>query len=114
MIHITRFIGVGLLFALTILPVSVSGEPNTDGGPSTHDCAGVPRNCGAWGAKGANTCRTCKQAQCKTENGKDVRAGNKTQTECYDGHGSPPPELTRPPISTAPQNLPKAPPVARQ
>ena len=115
MIHITRFIGVGCLFALTILPVSVSGEPNTGGGPSTHDCTGVPRTCGAWGASGANTCRTCQQAQCKTENGKDVIAGNKTQNECYEGHGSPPArDLPRSPISKVPQNAPKAPPAARQ
>ena len=66
-------------------------EPNTGSGPSSiHDCAGVAKTCGAWGAKGANTCRSCQQAQCRTENGKDVLAGNKTTTECYEGHGPAP------------------------
>ena len=55
-----------------------------------HDCPGVKRNCGAWAPKDKNTCRTCKLAQCKTENGKEMLAGNKTQAECYEGHGPPP------------------------
>lgn len=57
-----------------------------------HDCAVKP-TCGAWAPKGSNTCRTCQQALCKTENGNDVLAGNKTQTQCYDGHGAPPSDL---------------------
>jgi len=57
-----------------------------------HDCAVKP-TCGSWAAKGNNTCRTCQQALCKTENGNDVLAGNKTQTQCYDGHGAPPSDL---------------------
>jgi hypothetical protein len=75
---------------------SATGSPPVTG-PSTaststtiHDCSEVKRTCGAWAAKDKNTCRTCQQAQCKTENGKDVLAGNKTQTECYEGHGPPP------------------------
>jgi membrane protein involved in colicin uptake len=59
---------------------------------AVHDCAVKP-TCGAWAPKGSNTCRTCQQALCKTENGNDVLAGNKTQTQCYDGHGAPPSDL---------------------
>ena len=54
-----------------------------------HDCSGVKRTCGAWAPKDKNTCRTCNLAQCKTENGKEMLAGNKTQAECYEGHGPP-------------------------
>lgn len=43
---------------------------------AVHDCAVKP-TCGAWAPKGSNTCRTCQQALCKTENGNDVLAGNK-------------------------------------
>ena len=88
--HINRFISIGAVCAMTMLPLPSFGAPNTGRGPATHDCAGVPQTCGAWGAKGANTCRSCQQAQCKTENGKDVIAGNKTTTECYEGHGPAP------------------------
>jgi len=59
---------------------------------AVHDCAVKP-TCGSWAPKGNNTCRTCQQALCKTENGNDVLAGNKTQTQCYDGHGAPPSDL---------------------
>jgi hypothetical protein len=69
---------------------SGSGSSTTSTSTAVHDCSGTKRNCGAWGPKDKNTCRTCQQAQCKTENGKDVLAGNKTQTECYEGHGPPP------------------------
>jgi type IV secretory pathway VirB10-like protein len=58
-----------------------------------HECAGVKLTCGSWAAKDKNTCRTCQQALCKTENGKDVLGGNKSQTQCYDGHGPPPSDL---------------------
>jgi hypothetical protein len=101
----TRIVGIGLVFVTLLVPAMVIAEPNTGGGPSTHDCAGVDRTCGSWGVSGANTCRTCQQAQCKTENGKDVLAGNKTQTECYEGHGSPPARGThkpKVPLSKAP------------
>ena len=67
----------------------------TGSGGSVHDCAGVKLTCGAWAAKDKNTCRTCQQAQCKTENGKDVLAGNKTQTQCYEGHGAPPSDVKK-------------------
>jgi hypothetical protein len=90
MTPINQFVAIGIFCTMTMFPFPVFAAPNTGGGPSTHNCAGVPRTCGAWGANGANTCRTCQQAQCKTENGKDVIASNKTQTECYEGHGSPP------------------------
>jgi hypothetical protein len=79
------FITLGLL-----IPATANAEPNTGTGPTTFDCTGVSPNCGAWAPKGPNTCRTCQQAQCKTENGKEVVAGNKTTTEYYEGHGSPP------------------------
>jgi hypothetical protein len=69
---------------------SGSGSSTTAASTAVHDCSGIKRTCGAWAAKDKNTCRTCQQAQCKTENGKDVLAGNKTQTECYEGHGPPP------------------------
>jgi len=90
MTKLSNILRTGVVGASLLLPYFAAAEPNTGGGPATHDCAGVAQTCGAWGAKGANTCRTCQQAQCKTENGKDVLAGNKTQTECYEGHGSPP------------------------
>lgn len=101
---LNRFIGFGVVSALTLLPLPSFGAPNDGRGPTTHDCAGVVRSCGAWGASGTNTCRTCQQAQCKTENGHDVMAGNKTQTECYEGHGAPPADrgMTRPPVTKAP------------
>ena len=67
-----------------------SGSGSSTTSAAVHDCSGIKRTCGAWAAKDKNTCRTCQQAQCKTENGKDVLAGNKTQTECYEGHGPPP------------------------
>jgi len=89
----TRFNSIlhgGILGVALLLPCVAGAEPNTGKGPRTFNCAGVERTCGAWGAKGGNTCRTCQQAQCKTENGKEVIAGNKTQTECYEEHGSPP------------------------
>jgi hypothetical protein len=92
-----------LLISLAVLIPSFAGaEPNTGGGPSIFNCTGIPRTCGAWAPKGANTCRTCKQALCKNDNGKEVLAGNKTETECYQGHGPAP--LQRGKI-----NVPKAP-----
>ncbi len=82
----------GAIAALIVSCVASSALPASTTGTSTavHDCSGVKRTCGAWAAKDKKTCRTCQQAQCKTENGKDVLAGNKTQTECYEGHGPPP------------------------
>ena len=81
--------GAGIWFAIFVLlaPRLLAAETNTG---SVPDCAGVKLTCGAWAASAKNTCRTCQQAQCKTENGKDVLAGNKTQTQCYEGHGAPP------------------------
>ena len=76
-----------MLFALT---AEAAAEPNNGTGAGTFNCTGVGPTCGPWAAKGANTCRSCQQALCKTENGKEVMAGNKTTTECYEGHGSPP------------------------
>ena len=91
MANVSRIVGIGLAGFIMLAPGISAAEPNTGGGPGgIHDCAGVGRSCGGWAAKGANTCRTCQQAQCKTENGKDVVAGNKTTTECYEGHGKPP------------------------
>ena len=104
MTRITKSIQGGLFGLALLLPSVAAAEPNTGGGPTTHDCAGVAQTCGTWGAKGANTCRTCQQAQCKTENGKDVLAGNKTTTECYEGHGSPPaPSGSKPPKVKVPK-----------
>ena len=68
-------------------------KPASAASTSVHDCAGIKLNCGSWAPKDGNTCRTCQLAQCKTENGKDVIAGNKTQNQCYDGHGPPPQDL---------------------
>ena len=94
---------LGILGVLILTSGNALAEPNTGGGSSSiHDCAGVAKTCGAWGAKGANTCRPCQQAQCRTENGKDVLAGNKTTTECYDGHGSPPKGIQSSPSSRLP------------
>jgi hypothetical protein len=84
-----RIVAMGLAGFIVLAPGILAAEPNNAPG-GVHDCAGVSRSCGPWAANGANTCRTCQQAQCKTENGKDVIAGNKTQTECYEGHGKPP------------------------
>jgi hypothetical protein len=85
MAHLSRGFGIGLtVFVL----LTNTGSRGSD----IHDCAGVKLTCGSWAAKDKNTCRTCQQAQCRTENGKDVLAGNKTQTQCYEGHGAPPPD----------------------
>ena len=89
MAYVNRGVGIGLAIFVLLAPGLLAAETNT---ASLHDCAGVKLTCGAWGAKDKNTCRTCQQAQCKTENGKDVLAGNKTQTQCYEGHGAPPPD----------------------
>jgi hypothetical protein len=45
---------------------------------TVHECTGIKLTCGSWAAKDKNTCRTCQQALCKTENGKDVLAGKKS------------------------------------
>ncbi len=107
MARINILMCIGLTGLALLLPGGATAEPNTGGGPTTFDCTGVARTCGAWGASGANTCRTCQQAQCKTENGKEVIAGNKTQTECYEGHGSPPARVTHPkvPLNKTPEKL---------
>jgi hypothetical protein len=97
-----RAVWIGLFAALSLLPVSSFAAPNTGSGPTTYDCPGVAKTCGAWGAKGANTCRTCQQAQCKSENGLDVIAGNKTTTECYEGHGAPPATIRPPKVQRTP------------
>jgi hypothetical protein len=90
MAHSVRCVALWFLGLALLVPGVGAAEPNTGKTPETRDCAGVPRTCGAWEAKGPNTCRSCQQAQCKTENGQEVVAGNKTQTECYEGHGAPP------------------------
>jgi hypothetical protein len=91
MAHSSRIIGTGIVALALLVPTLVAAERNTGSGPKTYACPGVERTCGAWAPKGENTCRTCQQAQCKAENGQDVLAGNKTTTECYQGHDSPPP-----------------------
>jgi len=88
-----------------LAPGLAAAAPNTGGSASTHDCLGVAQSCGDWKANGANTCRTCQQAQCKTENGKDVLAGNKTTTQCYSGHGSPPADNKTNPKTPRPEKL---------
>jgi len=90
MIRISSIVSGAIVAAALLASGVASAAPNTGSGPKTFDCTGVGPTCGGWGPKGANTCRTCQQAQCKTENGKEVIAGNKTTTECYEGHGSPP------------------------
>ena len=102
MANINMILRGGLVAFALLLPWHAAAERNTGTGPRTHDCAGIAQTCGAWGAKGTNTCRTCQQAQCKTENGKEVLAGNKTTTECYEGQGSPPSRGT-PPKRKVPQ-----------
>ena len=87
--------GIALVIFLLLASGPVAAETGSGSGTSkasVHDCTGVKLTCSAWAAKDKNTCRTCQQAQCKTENGKDVLAGNKTQTQCYEGHGAPPPD----------------------
>ena len=89
--------GIALVIFLLLASGPVAAETGSGSGSGTskasvHDCTGVKLTCSAWAAKDKNTCRTCQQAQCKTENGKDVLAGNKTQTQCYEGHGAPPPD----------------------
>lgn len=102
MANVSRIIGIALAACIVLAPGILAAEPNTGTG-GVHDCLGVGKSCGGWAAKGADTCRTCQQAQCKTENGKDVVAGNKTTTECYEGHGNPP-------ASARGTSRPKAPP----
>jgi hypothetical protein len=68
---------------------STTAKPPPAASANVHDCPGIKLNCGSWAPKGGNTCRTCQLAQCKTENGGEVVAGNKTQNECYEGHGTP-------------------------
>jgi hypothetical protein len=68
---------------------STTAKPPPAAAANVHDCSGIKLNCGSWAPKGGNTCRTCQLAQCKTENGGEVVAGNKTQNECYEGHGTP-------------------------
>lgn len=100
--------GAVVALVLAIPAISIAAPNTGGGGGGVHDCAGVERTCGGWAPKGNNTCRTCQQAQCKTENGNEVIAGNKTQTECYEGHGSPPS------IVAPPKKLPKRPAVPNE
>ena len=74
MAYVNRGVGIGLAIFIMLAPCLLAAETNT---ASLHDCAGVKLTCGSWAAKDKNTCRTCQQAQCKTENGKDMLAGNK-------------------------------------
>ena len=90
-----RATAIGLTLAVLFAPNLVRAETNTGTG-GIYNCPGVSPTCGDWAAKGANTCRSCQQAQCKSENGKDVIAGNKNTTECYQGHGSPPADTRAP------------------
>jgi len=71
----------------------IADKPPPAKSADVHDCLGIKLNCGSWAPKDGNTCRTCQLAQCKTENGKDVVAGNKTQHQCYEGHGAPSQDL---------------------
>ena len=73
MAYVNRGVGIGLAIFILLAPCLLAAETNT---ASLHDCAGVKLTCGSWAAKDKNTCRTCQQAQCKTENGKDMLAGN--------------------------------------
>ncbi len=77
----------GLLFLL-LLPLPGLGDPGD--APRLHDCG--DRICGEWKPKGDNTCRTCETAQCKEVSDGEALAGTKKETECYEGHGAPPPE----------------------
>jgi hypothetical protein len=67
-----------------------TSKPTSATSSSVHDCPGIKLNCGAWAPKDGNTCRSCQLAQCRIENGGEVVAGNKTQNQCYEGHGPPP------------------------
>jgi hypothetical protein len=67
-----------------------TSKPASASSFSVHDCPGIKLNCGAWVPKDGNTCRSCQLAQCRIENGGEVVAGNKTQNQCYEGHGPPP------------------------
>ena len=71
-----------LLGALLALPALAQDTPEL------HDCG--KRTCGEWKEKGPNTCRTCKTPQCKQVEDGEALAGQKTETECYEGHGPPP------------------------
>jgi hypothetical protein len=106
-------LGAGALLLLGLL-VPAAAEPNTGGGPGTFNCTGVGPSCGSWGPKGANTCRTCQQALCKTENGKEVIAGNTPTPECYEGHGAPPARFGGKPHKGLLNNAPAAGTLKRQ
>lgn len=99
-----RSIGIGLILSLTGVSIPVLAAPPPATPPGVSECKSIPRKCNAWAPKGPNTCRTCQQALCKIENGKEVLAGNKRQTECFEGHGTPPPDPPRQskPVKPAP------------
>jgi hypothetical protein len=107
--HANQIIFVALAGLIcSFLYLRAMAAPNIGGG--AHDCGGVPKTCGAWGTNGANTCRTCNQAQCTTQNGQEVIAGNKKTTECYEGHGAPPAGSIAPPPSHQPTHRTPPPP----
>jgi hypothetical protein len=73
------------LLALLVLPMPGLGEEEK---AELHDCG--ERICGEWKPKGENTCRTCTTAQCRKQGDQELLAGDKKETECYQGHGEPP------------------------
>ena len=85
--RIDRWAATGLCFlALTMLPAASFGQESES---ELYDCG--KRNCTEWAPKGENTCRTCSTAQCrKNQDGEELLVGEKKQSQCYEGHGSPP------------------------
>ena len=84
--RIVRWLGV-CGFALTLLLPAPGFADEKEG---LYDC-GEPK-CSEWAPKGENTCRTCKIVQCRKQGGDELLVGEKTKSQCYEGHGDPPSE----------------------
>jgi hypothetical protein len=85
--NLDRWIGASLGFlALAMVPVTGFGDEPAR--PVLYDCG--ERICSDWAPEGENTCRSCTTAQCREQNGDELLAGHKKQTECFEGYGDPP------------------------
>jgi hypothetical protein len=73
---------------LALFAVAMLAAPSLGGEDKLYDCG--KKNCSEWKPKGEKTCRSCKIVQCKKQGEDELIAGEKTQNECYDGHGNPP------------------------
>ena len=79
------------LFVVSAIPaVGFAAAPTEKEKAELYDCG--QKNCSEWAPKGENTCRTCSIAQCKKQNGNELLVGEKKQSQCFEGHGAPPPD----------------------